>query len=274
MNNTIKKNNAVVPILKAILFCIVFTCIFILLSFFKFFISNKFERMAHGVVGTIAAFITTWLFLKFEKKTFSDIGLKIERGTLIKFCVGVLFGVALMGVLTFSVIFFSDFKVERNNKMNMLSFLIGAFPLIPLAFMEEMGFRAYALQVLKENSGVRSSIIITAVLFALYHIANGWTIQNSFLGAGVWGIIFGLAAVYSNGIAMPTGLHFAANITTATFGTTEGAFNFWVLKSSNELALNNVDGSQLATLMPQIGLLLFAIICMEWYLHNKIAPRV
>jgi hypothetical protein len=135
--------------------------------------------------------------------------------------------------------------------------------------MEEVGFRAYPLIILKDKTGIRNSIIITSILFALYHVANGWTIQNSFMGAGVWGIIYGLAAIYSNGISMPTGMHYAANLTASAFGISNGSFNIWILKQDNGMSLENYQSSQLTILIPQIIVLLLGIICMEWYLKKK-----
>ena len=182
---------------------------------------------------------------------------------------GVLAGIVLMGLLTFSVIYFSNFKVETNSNSNLLNFLLCTVPFIPLAFMEEVGFRAYPLILLKDKTGIRNSIIITSLLFALYHIANGWTIQNSFLGAGVWGIIYGLAAIYSNGISMPTGMHYAANLTTSAFGISNDSFNIWILKQDNGMSLENYESSQLTILIPQISILVLGVICMEWYLRKK-----
>jgi len=274
MKETTRPNKALIYILRAILFCIFFTGLFIILSFSKSFFPDKFERIAHGTIGTIAALLTTFLFVKFDKKTFADIGLVFERTSLKKFFSGVLVGITLMGTLTLSVIFFSNFKIETNSNSNILNFLFWTLPLIPLAFMEEVGFRAYPLRILKDKTGIRNSIIITSILFALYHIVNGWTIQNSFLGAGVWGIIFGLTAIYSNGISMPTGLHYAANLTTSAFGISESSFNVWVLKSKNGLTLENYQSSQLTTLIPQISLLIFAVICMELYLRKKTTANI
>jgi membrane protease YdiL (CAAX protease family) len=269
MKENSRPNKVIIYILKATLFCLVFTGLFIILSFPKSSLPDKFERIAHGTIGTIAAILTTFLFVKFDKKTFADIGFVFEKTSLTKFFSGVLLGITVMGILTLSVIFFSYFKIETNSNSNILNFLLWTLPLIPLAFMEEVGFRAYPLRILKDKVGLRNSIIITSLLFALYHVVNGWTLQNSFLGAGVWGIIFGLTAIYSNGISMPTGLHYATNLTTSAFGISEGSFNLWVLKTKDGLTLENYQSSQLTTLIPQISLLVFALICMEWYVRKK-----
>ncbi|HYJ36996.1 MAG TPA: CPBP family intramembrane glutamic endopeptidase, partial [Chitinophagaceae bacterium] len=184
----------------------------------------KYERLAHGTVGTVAALLTTYLFIRFDRKSFSDFGLKFEKSTLKKFFVGILIGIVLMGLSAICVIYFSGFKIEVNENSSILNFLFLTLPLIPLSFMEEVGFRGYPLTILKDKTGIRISILITSILFALYHLANGWTIANSFLGAGVWGIVYGISAIYSNGISMPTGLHYAANLTTSAFGITSNSF--------------------------------------------------
>lgn len=263
------RNKGVIQVLKAVLFCVVFTMLFMAFSFSKTFVPDKFERIAHGTIGTFAAVLTTFIFLKFDKTSFTDVGLNFEKTTLKKFILGVFAGGAIMGLLSLSVIFFSKFKIEINSNSNILYFLLCTLPLIPLAFMEEVGFRAYPLIILKDQTGIRNSIIITSLLFALYHIANGWTIQNSFLGAGVWGIIYGLAAHYSNGISLPTGIHYAANLTTSAFGVSSDSFNIWILKQDNGMTLENYQSSEMMTLVPQISVLILGIICMEWYINKK-----
>ena len=52
-------------------------------SFAKSFLPNNLERLAHGIIGTLAAFLTTVLFLKLDRKQYSDIGLTIERLTIV-----------------------------------------------------------------------------------------------------------------------------------------------------------------------------------------------
>jgi membrane protease YdiL (CAAX protease family) len=255
-------------VLRAMLFCTVFTGLFIALSFFKSAFPGKFERLVHGIIGTIAALLTTLLFLKWDKKSFSDIGLNFEKTTLKKFFSGVLMGIGLMGLLTISVIYISDFKIETNSNSDILNFIFWTLPLIPLAFMEEVGFRAYPVSILKDKTGIRITLLITSILFAIYHIANGWSIQNSFLGAGVWGIIYGLAAIYSKGISMPTGIHYAANLTTSAFGISNDSFNIWTLKQSNGMTLENYQSSQLVTLIPQISVFLLGVLLMEWYIRK------
>jgi membrane protease YdiL (CAAX protease family) len=268
MEDTIRNNVRTKYIIKSILFCVGFTGFFVLFSFAKNFVPNNFERLAHGIIGTLAAFLTTVLFLKFDRKQFSDIGLTFERKTIIKFFAGVVAGIVIMGLLATSVLYFTNVTVEANPRSNIWYFILLTLPLIPLAFMEELGFRAYPLQILKDKIGIRLSIIITSILFALYHIANGWTIASSFYGPGVWGLIFGLAAIYSKGIAMPTGLHYAANLTTSAFGAANNTICIWTVKQSHSTLAKN-GGIDWVAILPAFVLLVFAIVCLELYIRRK-----
>lgn len=269
MKKTFQLNRKARYILKATLFCIVFVVLHIIFSFFKSLVPDKYERLAHGTLGTIAAFLITFIFIKVDKKSFADIGLTFEKSTIVKFFTGILAGIVIMGLSVVYVIYSSGLKVEVNTNSNMLNFLFYSFPILPLAFMEELSFRGYPLSILKNTTGIRNSILITSFLFGLAHLANSWTLQNALLGAGVWGIMYGLAAVYSNGISMPTGLHYAANLTPAAFGVSNDSYNLWTLKQKNGDSLENYQSSAIATLIPQLALLIFGIICMEWYLRRK-----
>ena len=255
-------------IFKSILFCVAFTGLFVLFSFTKSFFPINFERFSHGIIGTLAAFVTTALFLKFDKKRFSDIGLTFEPNTTVKFFVGVIAGVVIMGFLAASVMYFSGVRIEVNPRSDLWHYLLLTSPLIPLAFMEELGFRAYLLETLKDKIGIRLSIVITSVLFALYHIANGWTIASSFYGPGVWGLVLALAAVYSKGIAMPTGIHYAINLTSSAFGAANNTVSIWTVKPSHSATTKN-GGIDWTTILPALALLIFAIICIELYMRRR-----
>ena len=261
------------PILKATLFCMAFTGLYVLIYFIKSPVYRESEQFAHAIIGILVALLVTWLFLKWDRNSFRDIGLFWQGKTIQRFLLGLVIGIGLMGLMSGAVIFFSHFKIEWNAESNLLKFLWGTLPLLPLAYMEELGFRAYPFVSLKEKTGIRTTIYVTALLFAAYHLANGWTLQNAFLGAGVWGIIFGLAAYRSGGIALPTGLHYAVNMTTSAFGISSGSYHLFVLKQSNGESLANYQSSLLETLLPQLGLLLLGVAGVEWYIRRNQGER-
>jgi hypothetical protein len=142
-------------ILKSILFCLLFTGLFAFFSFVKPLIPVKFVRLGYGIIGTTAALLITFLFLKFDKKTFADISLKLDNATLKKLFTGIVVGAGIMGLMTIGVIYFSGFKMEANKNNSILNFLFCTLHLIPLAFMEEVAIRAYPLILLKDNGWIK-----------------------------------------------------------------------------------------------------------------------
>lgn len=246
----------------------VFTVVLVLFSFAKNFLPHQWERWAHGIAGTLAALFTTMLFLQFDRKKLADIGLRLNSGTVLRFISGVLVGILIMGTMALAVMHWTDVTIQWNQNSSGLHFLLMTAPLLPLAYMEELGFRAYPLVILREKTGIRTSLIITAVLFALYHIANGWSVAGSFYGPAVWGLIFGLAALYSKGIALPTGIHYAANLTTAAFGVAGNTISIWTVEGSANTAVSTGNVDWLA-IIPSIVLLVFAIICIELYIRRE-----
>ena len=253
---------------KPILFCIVFTALFILFSFVKNFFPASLERLLHGLIGTIAAFIVTAIFLKYDKKRFSDIELAIDNKTVHNFFLGLIIGIILMGSLAAGVMYFTNVGIESNPSVSILQFFLMTLPLIPLAFMEELGFRAYPLQMLKRNYSIILSVVITSLLFALYHIANGWSVTSSFYGPGVWGLLFGGAAVYSKGIALPTGIHYALNLTTSAFGESDSKVALWVVKQTAGSS-SIYKGIDLAIVLPSIIVFLVGAFGLFWLYKNE-----
>lgn len=133
-------------ITKAVLFCAVFTGLFVVFSFAKNFVANNFERLAHGIIGTLPGFLATYLFLKFDKQKFSSIGLTFEPYTIARFFCGVAAGVLLMGLLAINVVYFTHATIAVSPSSDFFRFLLMTSPLVPLAFMEQLGFRAYPLE--------------------------------------------------------------------------------------------------------------------------------
>ncbi len=99
-------------------------------------------------------------------------------------------------------------------------------------------------------------------------IGSDWTISSSFCGPAVWGLIYGLAAIYSKGIAMPTGIHYAANLTTSSLGEKKTTASIWTVEQPNS-ATAKYGGFDWGTILPSLALLVFAIICIELYMRRK-----
>lgn len=208
----------------------------VLLAQVKNSIPQKFERYTHGIFGTIAAISTVWIFLRYEKKTFSDIGLIWQKRTLQKFKAGIVIGIVIGALMIYTQVLISGLQITLSDDYNISSFVIWSSALIPLAFMEEVAFRSYPFIKLNRIFGLRITQIIIAILFALYHILNGWSIGLSFLGPGIWALVYGLSAKLSDGVSMPTGLHYGVNLLLASMSSQNGINGIWTIDFPTEVS--------------------------------------
>lgn len=267
------------PELNAVLKTVIFWAVFLVLLFLAgsqlgTMLPARWERFAYGILGTIAAFFAVWIMLKIEKRTFSDYGLCWQKDTFLKFIKGLFIGAVILSTIILILLVFTQYKLTANpSRLYPLS-AFWYLSIIPLALMEEIAFRSYPFLKLKNVFGLRSTQVIIAVVFALYHFIQGWEFQLSFLGPGIWAFVFGLAAVWSKGIALPTGIHVALNLIQQLIGL-KGDAPDSILKFALPENVSDADIAQAQTwgIITQLLVLAAAIICMEIYIRKNNSPE-
>jgi len=263
------KQSKAKTLILSIGFVIVFVTIFIVLSQLKQFLPENLERYSHGILGTISAFTTIGLFINFEKNKLKDYGIVWEKKTTKRFLVGTVIGVILALTMIFSQVLISGLEITVPENQNIPTFLISIPAILILAFMEELAFRSYPFSKLNKQFGLRTTQFLIAILFALYHLVNGWSIGLSFLGPGIWSLAYGLSAVASNGISMPTGLHSGINIILALFIGKKNVESLWTIDFPTEVSKNMIAANQKVGIIIHVSLLILCIIATEIYLRKK-----
>lgn len=256
-------------IVKAGLFCIVFTGILMITSPLKYMLPLQYERYTYGVIGMAAAFLVTWVFLKVDKKIFADIGLQWEPATVKRFFTGFGIGLLISAAMMFSLCLFIGLKIELVKEYDIGSFFAWSMALLLLSYMEEVAFRAYPFFTLKNTAGVWPAQIIIAILFALYHVAGGQSVASSFMGPGIWAFIFGWAALRSGGIAMPTGIHFAANLFQAAIGQKKDFNAIWQIEYTKEMTAAVQEKTAIAGSIIHLILLVVGVVLTQNVIKKK-----
>lgn len=225
-----------------------------------------FGVLAVASIGTLGALVLVRGFLKSESKTFSDINLVWESGSLRRFLLGTVIGAALAGLMLAVIVALSGLAIEPTpdrNYVNAIGF--STLVLFMLALMEEVVFRSYPLIRLLNAFGVRTSIYCTSFFFALYHGLD----PANLLGPGVWGILFGLAAIGSRGIVLPLGFHFGLNFMQSLFGMkTEFATSIWTIVPGTEPGV--VPSASIGMVL-QLVLLVVGVVLVELYIRKCMA---
>jgi membrane protease YdiL (CAAX protease family) len=79
--------------------------------------------------------------------------------------------------------------------------------------VEELIFRGYGFERLIAGIGHWQAQLLTALLFAVFHVANGWPWQTALAGTTVGSLLFGLVFVRWQSVPAAIGVHAAANWT-------------------------------------------------------------
>jgi membrane protease YdiL (CAAX protease family) len=176
-------------------------------------------------------------------------------------------GTAIFLVIVVILVSFTELHIERNpNPWDPWS-AFWFLSIIPLALMEEIAFRAYPFIKLNRGFGLRIAQLLVSIAFASYHIINGWDIQIAFLGPATWAFVFGLSAIWSNGIAVPTGVHVALNLIQELLGMRGNEGSIWLFKRAEDIPAT-VNSAETVGIIIQVLVLLSAVVATELYLRG------
>ncbi|WP_129714343.1 CPBP family intramembrane glutamic endopeptidase [Pedobacter sp. SYP-B3415] len=200
------------PLIAVSLYLILFTACLYTAGLLRSKFPQAFADLAFGIPGCLGAAGVFYLFQKIGQPTRPKVNLSWSRQTLPKFGLGILIGgIAFLMVLA-PLLLFTPLSIQRGRHIQDFDVLLALLPVLPLALMEEIGFRSYALFKLREHYGIWISQITMASVFGAFHLLYGWSLQVAFMGPFVWAFMLALAALRSGGVAVPTGIHFALNI--------------------------------------------------------------
>lgn len=214
---------------RSIVFIILFTLLLVGSGKLRGLVAPDYSMLVYGTLGSLSAYGLAWWFVRHEGKSLAVIGLAPDRCTGIRFGLGVLIGMVVFGVMVGTLTHLAGLEIRRANTVMDAAFWLAYLPILPLALMEEIGFRSYAQMTLYTKHGVWVSQVVCAVLFGLYHVAGGWSFASAFWGPFVWAFTFGAGALWSGGIGVPLGIHFIVNVLQLMMGMKGDVGRVWEL---------------------------------------------
>ena len=178
---------------------------FILNSIIKFVFGSPPEDITikdaiRGVIVIFMATLAVWPARKFlDKKTFISLGLRLDRWAGIDIIAGLLLsGLMILaifliqlyaGYLTIERITWTDDTLPVVPGLLLWFFSIGA----AVAWSEELIFRGYLLQNLRDGIGLYPAVAISCLLFGVLHMSN----PNSSWLSGLIITLFTFLPVYA-----------------------------------------------------------------------------
>lgn len=231
-------------------------------------IPPDFKWFFSGILGTLLALFITRQFSKWNNVSMDQIGLNWEAKTPKRLLVGFLIGISIAMMMLFIVVQLTELEISRYEAANIPMAIFWMLAIIPLAFMEEVAFRGFIFFKLEPIIGLRFTIIITSIIFAYYHDMSGSTFFTQLLGPGIWGIIYGLSAIWSRGVAVPTGIHVGANVSLSILGMKDINRAIWMIDYPSDITESLQAHTEMVGLIVQLFLLFFGVLLTEWYLRQ------
>jgi membrane protease YdiL (CAAX protease family) len=198
-------------IIRVVLFCLLCAISLAIFSGFVKGWNNKWNQHLLLIVTIVVIYGLTIVFVKWEGLQLKDVGVVSNKMTFKKGAIGFGLGLFMTLLQPAIVVLLGHYTILFTASIPFYSILFYLTLYFLVAIREELAFRGFPLFSLKYRFGFWTPQIIIMIIFSLEHVAGGMTWLQAFIGAGTGALLFGLAALRTNGIALPVGLHWAWN---------------------------------------------------------------
>jgi membrane protease YdiL (CAAX protease family) len=175
--------------------------------------------LIHLVLATgLYSILYTWAFVRLmDRRRLKNLGVGFRRGWAADFAKGAILAVLIMGIVfAFSLVTGSirieGFARPAPEGTPIIAYLVGVVvAFLVVGFYEELMFRGYVLQRLTDRAGRIASIVVSSVIFAVFHGANPQADLFGIFNTALIGAV--LCALYfrTGSLWMPIGFHAAWN---------------------------------------------------------------
>lgn len=170
--------------------------------------------LASGIISVALISLSAYL-LRREGAPFAALGLPTSRTRVQELALG--FGISaalfLAVAATQSAVVGASWHFQGVSGAT--SALAGLIMVASMVLAEELLFRGIGLRYLRAMYGDRAAIALSALLFGAYHLVGSqdWATGAlfRFVMPALGGLLFGWAAIRSEGLALPIGLHLGGN---------------------------------------------------------------
>jgi membrane protease YdiL (CAAX protease family) len=194
-----------------------------------YLLSPKAEEIALGhlplplltlaaLASLLSALLITWAFRRFlDKDTLLGLGLQRSKRWPREVGTGLALGFFLMAFIfglewALGWVRLQGFAWHWRPPMTLVSLLLGyASFYIFVAFGEEIAFRGYILQNLRQDWGTLVALLVSSFLFALLHGLNPHFTPLALVGIALAGVFMAYGYLLSGSLWLPIAFHFAWN---------------------------------------------------------------
>jgi len=162
-------------------------------------------------LACILTFCLVYLFTRWEKVALADVGVVPGKNTVQRFIVGYCIGLCIAAIQAVTMVGFGHLQLMFVSRNTAVEIVIPFLLYFLVACREELVFRSYFLRRLDHSFAAPVALLVMVVVFILEHVLAGMNWKMAIVGSGLGGLLFGIAALKTKGLALPVGLHSAWN---------------------------------------------------------------
>ncbi|EAF4531104.1 CPBP family intramembrane metalloprotease [Listeria innocua] len=162
--------------------------------------------------SVITIFLTIWYAQRIDGKSYSSLGLNKKR-VVAQASIGYLAGLLLAAIIVLYLINKSLVVLTLNPSKELSRNILYFFGFILQSFSEELLIRGYFMTSLATRIPTWSAVIISSLIFSIFHVLNGNATVLSCLNLTLVGFFFSLVFLLSKSIIFTGFLHAAWNFT-------------------------------------------------------------
>ena len=174
-------------------------------------LSEKVADLLSVFLATVVSLSLVVLFTHWEKLTLNKVGLVPGTNSIKRFVAGFTIGLLMAVLQALIVLSFGHFQLVLVQSTTVVEIILSLLLYLLVACREELVFRSYSLRSLNYSLSSGLALLIITIIFILEHVAAGMTWKMAIIGSGLGGILFGLSALKTKGLALSLGLHSAWN---------------------------------------------------------------
>lgn len=167
----------------------------------------------HPALLVAMVLAVTWLFLWTEGRSLAVLGLDASWLRVRELGAGWIGGALLILVMALLVRVLLPFPWVRNPAFDATVAASSLLWLLCGNAVEELVFRGYGFERLIAAIGHWPAQLATALLFAVFHVVNGWPWPLALLGTTVGSLLFALVFIRWRSVPAAVGVHAAVNWT-------------------------------------------------------------
>ncbi|MDP4246407.1 MAG: CPBP family intramembrane metalloprotease [Bacteroidota bacterium] len=227
------------------------------------------------VLEFVISLLSVWIFRTFiDRKSFGSLGFE-TRGFRGEAAAGFFMGPALLGISCLGL-FFSGHLQWTDIHFDPQSLTVSFGLLLLIAFSEELVFRGYILNnLLSSFQNKWIALIISAVLFAAFHITNPGIHFLAIANLLIAGLLFGMNYIYTRNLWFSILFHLSWNFFQGPLlGSDVSGLHMpslLQLQTTGDLLITGGDFGLEGSIM-NMAVSLAAVLILAWAFERKYSP--